>query len=358
MLLTRLELLQFRNITAAALDLSPGLNLVIGVNASGKTSLLEAIHVLATGRSFRNPRLDSLIQYGKDHLQIIARAGDNSGRDRVIGFQRKAKKTQAKIDGVFVPKLTALVKLLPIHMIHPETHYLLEQGPKFRRQFLDWGVFHVEPSYLEVWQTYHRVLRQRNALLRRHAAIQQIRAWNKPLSDLAISLHQLRARYIDLVRPHMLALSSQLLEDIPQIDYQFGWPSDADLLQLLESTMSTDQERGYTQYGAHRADLVITTQQRAAQHHYSRGHQKLLITSLRLAHLLVLRELNQNSGILLVDDLPAELDRQRRAQLVQLLAKMQVQTLITAAESNLLDCSLWTESKTFHVERGNITEVI
>ncbi len=291
-------------------------------------------------------------------MQIIGRSQDRTGRDHVIGFQRKSKKTQAKIDGEFVSKLTSLVKRLPIHLIHPETHYLLEQGPRFRRQFLDWGVFHVEHSYLEIWQSYHRTLRQRNALLRRRASHQQIRAWNKPLSDHALALHELRTRYVDLMCPHIKLLSNQLLDDEPHFSYEAGWPKDTALLQLLEVSIPADLERGYTQYGAHRADLVITAQQIPAQLHYSRGQQKLLISTLRLAHLLVLRDLGQDAGILLVDDLPAELDRERRGKLLQMLAKLGVQTLITATERDLLDTALWTESKTFHVEHGTITEVI
>lgn len=358
MLLNRLDLLQFRNIKTATLDLSPGLNLIVGPNASGKTSLLEAIHTLATGRSFRSPRLDRLIQYGADQLQLIARTQDSSGHSHVLGLQRKAKKTQAKIDGEFVPKLTALVKLLPIHLIHPETHHLLEQGPRFRRQFLDWGVFHVEQSYLEVWQGYHRTLRQRNALLRQRATSQQIRAWNIPLADHAVILHKLRMRYVDLMRPHIQALANQLLDDEPQFNYESGWSNSPNLLELLEATLAADRERGFTQHGAHRADLVITTQQIPAQLHYSRGQQKLLISTFRLAHLQVLRQLEQNAGILLVDDLPAELDRLRRGKLLQLLASMGVQTLITATDGDAINSDLWAESKTFHVEHGNITEVV
>jgi DNA replication and repair protein RecF len=358
MTLTQLELHHFRNISASKLTFSPGLNLIIGPNASGKTSLLESIHALGTGRSFRTSRIDRLIQHGHTQLQLLAHIQDDSDRVHIVGLQRQTKKTQAKINGEFVTKLTALIKLLPIHLLQPETHYLLEQGPRLRRQFLDWGVFHVEHSYLDVWQDYHRTLRQRNALIRRRAASRQIRAWNKPLADFALTLHHMRTRYIDSMGPHIEFIATELLDEAPHVAYSSGWPQDMDLLHLLESSVLADLERGYTQHGAHRADLVITAHAMPAQLHYSRGQQKLLVATLRLAHLLVLRDLGRNSGILLVDDLPSELDRQHRSKLLKLLAGMGNQTFITATEADLLDRDLWPENKMFHVERGSINEML
>ncbi|MBI3562826.1 MAG: DNA replication/repair protein RecF [Gammaproteobacteria bacterium] len=353
-----LEIVRLRILSQAKLEPSAGANLLVGPNASGKTSIIEAIHVLASGRSFRTPRLDSVIQHRQAQCQVHAHYLDNQGRAHRVGLQRENKITTVRRDGEPVHNLSQLALSLPIHLIQPETHFLLEQGPRFRRQFLDWGVFHVEQAYLSGWQGYHRTLRQRNALLRQHAGSRQVHAWDTPLLEQGKQLHRVRAEYIQRLQPHFERLATELLGQRPSILYLPGWPGSGTYELALQEALTHDLNRGFTTVGPHRADLSLHIDGQPVQTIYSRGQQKLLVAALRLAHFYTLKERGQDPGIILVDDLPAELDRDRRGQLLAVLKATQAQLFITATDSAALEPEFWPERKVFHVERGCVTEVI
>lgn len=348
----------FRNIEHAELSPSTDVSLIVGLNASGKTSVLEAISLLFTGRSFRTPRLDQLITHKQKNLQLLARYLDQRNLSHMVGYERTQKKSLLRHNGQTIPSITSLATQIPVHVIQPDTHLLLEQGPKFRRQFIDWGVFHVEPSYLLLWKNYHRTLRQRNALLRQGATRAQIQAWDKPLSEHALDLHKAREKYFSLLYPQFLQICQELIEDEPVITYICGWDQTMNYIDVLKSTLKSDMEHGFTQTGCHRADIVLRTEGLAPQHYYSRGQQKLLISALRIAHFLTLTALKKPQGLLLVDDLPAELDSSRRQRFLKLVAKSRIQTIITATENEQLSLHEWPSKKVFHVERGFIREVI
>lgn len=358
MILIRLDIHQCRVINQTSLTFSQGLNLITGANASGKTSLLEAIYLLFTGRSFRTSRVAQLIQTGHPQLQLVGVYRDVAGLQHILGLERQTKTAKLHLDGEAYTAHSKLPHLVPVHVINPETHYLLEQGPKFRRQFLDWGVFHVEHDYLALWHNYHRVLRQRNTLLRQKVQASQVKAWDKPLLEQAMLLHAARERYFQALQPQFSALAEVLLDETASIHYSAGWPEPSNLLDVMNQTYESDRERGYTQYGCQRADLLISSANRQGANNYSRGQQKLLVSALRLAHLQVLKQCNHEPGILLVDDLPSELDKERRLRLLKCLADAKTQTFITATDPELLDISSWPENKMFHVERGAFHEVL
>ena len=142
----RLDIQHLRNIESARLEFSPGLNLITGLNASGKTSLLEAIALVVAGKSFRTPRIAQLVQHGQNEMVLLGEYHQGSQSYRV-GLSRRQRKTQVKLNGAFVTRTTDLVGYLPLFVLTPESHQLLDSGPKMRRQYLDWGVFHVEPPY-------------------------------------------------------------------------------------------------------------------------------------------------------------------------------------------------------------------
>lgn len=357
-MLQHFEISQFRIIEHAALAPSSGLTIIVGANASGKTSLLEAINLAFTGRSFRTSRLDQLISQNHKSFQLVAQFLDENQHSHMLGCERKDKKLRIRYDGHTISALSQLTANIPVHLIQPETHHLLEQGPKFRRQFIDWGVFHVEPDYLPLWKSYHRILRQRNSLLRRGAPTAQVQAWDIPLVEQALDLHQSRQRYLNQLCTQFIQTCTAIMDQEPTIQYYPGWDQSLPLMEILKNTIKIDQEHGFTQIGCHRADLILRAEGRAPQQYYSRGQQKLLISALRIAHYLVLRSMAKPMGILLVDDLPAELDSSRRRQFLQTVAESQIQTVITATEIEQLKTDMWPNQKVFHVERGTLREVL
>lgn len=356
MALTSIDVKQLRNIEHAKLNFSSGLNLIVGPNASGKTSLLEAIGLVCQGRSFRTARIDQLIRHDQDELIVVAemQCGQKPSR---IGLSRGKRKTTVKMDGRLLSTATELASFIPFFVLRPESHELLDSGPQMRRQYLDWGVFHVKPQYIEVWKKYHRILRQRNISLRRQLAKNEVQAWDHSLVENATLLHQFRAEYINRLSPFLADYGHKLIGEAPSFDYHPGWGIDKEapsLAQQLLDGYESDSERGYTRLGPHRADIKIKIHGKPVQNIYSRGQQKLLICAMTLAQL----QQHPENGILLVDDLPAELDPQKRQTLLELLSDINVQVFVTATEQTLVDISAWPERKVFHVKHGSFQDVI
>ena len=358
MILSQLELCQVRNLVEAKLTPSPGVNLVYGANASGKTSLLEAIHILSTSRSFRTVHILHIIQRDKDYLRVIGKVLDAKQNEISLGIERDRVSTQLRMAGEVVKTASRLASMLPVQIINPDVHKLLEQGPKYRRQFLDWGVFHVEQSFHSTWTEYNRILKQRNAALRSGMKPADIQAWDKGLVENALKITQLRNNYIETILPTLKGYTKRLIGFEPEFIYSQGWQKDENLADKLNSSLETDMSLGYTRAGPHRADLIIKHDGLAAQASFSRGQQKLLVSAMRLAQITHLKQQTGQQTVLLVDDLAAELDEDKRARLLQLLKETGAQLFVTVTEAELVDVSAWEQVKMFHVEHGIIKEVV
>jgi len=329
-------------------------NLIAGANASGKTSLLEAIALLCQGRSFRTHRIDLLIQHQTQQMLVVGKLRDGQ-RQHTLGLARENKKTTVKLDGRPLVKSTDLVNLQTLHVITPESHEILDQGPKMRRQFLDWGVFHVKPDYLASWQRYHRVLRQRNHVLRQGGDRHAVQAWDAPLISEAAALHTQRLSYLALLAPSLQLYGQELLEMVVEFRYRPGWAKTSESYgEQLKKDLEQDRERGFTQSGPHRADISLMAGGIPVKQVFSRGQQKLLICAMYLAQVAN----SPHPGILLIDDLPAELDPVRRGRLMAAVASTGVQLFVTATEASLIPLTDWDNKKVFHVERGVFHEVV
>lgn len=352
--LESLKVEHLRNIRQASLQPSPGINLIVGPNASGKTSLLEAIALLTQGRSFRTGRMDQLISHGQDGLSVVANLRSGNRR-HTLGLARAQKKTQVRLDGANLNRTTDLIDLVPLHIITPESHEILDQGPKMRRQYLDWGVFHVKQDYLPAWQRFHRVLRQRNQVLRQGGSPAALEAWTAPLLAEAQQLHQMREIYLEELGPVLARLGRQLLDCDIEFRYRPGWSQDADSYAAqLQADLEKDRERGFTHSGPHRADIALRSSGHSIKQIFSRGQQKLVICAMYLAQV----SHAPTPGILLIDDLPAELDPDRRQCLLAAAAETGAQLFMTATEAGLIPLDAWTEKKVFHVEHGKFREVV
>src|SRR5512145_3033326 len=182
MSLRHLDVRDFRCIASAELDFDDRCNLISGPNASGKTSLLEAIFFLGRGRSFRTPRTETLIRKGAEELLVAGKLAAG-GRAPPLGVRYSRDGFEARAGGARIGSLAELAVTMPVQAIDPEVHRLVEEGPQERRRYLDWGVFHVEPRFVEQWRRYQRALKQRNAALRSDQPEAVVRAWDPELID-------------------------------------------------------------------------------------------------------------------------------------------------------------------------------
>lgn len=359
MQLRQVDIHRVRNLTNVTLHPADGLNLIFGSNASGKTSLLEAIYLLSNGRSFRTANIRSVIQHKTDSLQVFGKIKQETTNSLIhLGIERGPSSTQIRINRNPVKQASRLAAYLPVQVINPEAHQLLEQGPTQRRKFLDWGLFHVEPSFHFTWQHYRRLLKQRNAALRHKKFLKNIRLWDKPLIDSAEKLTSLRQEYVSELIPLIQNYTNHLLRMSVTVEYRKGWNQELSLTEALQKSFLQDCEQGFTRNGPHRADLRLLEDGVPVQDKFSRGQQKLLVCALRLAQIRHLKNRVEQSSIVLVDDLAAELDIHHRKRLLELLAETGAQIFVTTTEAELIDTKAWLSKKMFHVEHGQVAEVV
>ncbi len=357
MRLTRIDIRNLRNLGGVSLHPSPGLNILEGENASGKTSFLEAIHLLGLARSFRTLKSEHLVQHGSDSFTLFTQL--DKGSLHRIGLQRFTdNRLELHIDGAKAEGRGALASLLPLQLITPESISLLLGNPSERRQYLDWLLFHVEHSFQSTWSNYYRYLKQRNALLRSEQ-YQTIQQWTLGLIKSGESINRMRQAILKELMPHIQHYVSLLLPDISfNLLYRQGWKKELSLEEALERGFEGDIRMKYTTSGPHRADLVFRSGEDKVVDIFSRGQLKLMLAALKLAQMALFCQRMGTTAIVLIDDLPAELDSKHRNLLVGQLQELGTQVFITTTDSSLLDFSAWEETKVFHVEHGEIKEVV
>ncbi len=360
MAITSLRINDFRNL--AAVDVIPcvqGLNIIAGHNGSGKTSLLEAIHYLGLGRSFRSASSSRLIRHATDKFSVFAQLLSSGQRDIPVGVERDTHGiVRSRIAEKDAASVAELAYLLPIRIINSQSHQLFEAGPVFRRKYLDWGLFYHFDAFFLCWRQFERVLKQRNIVLRDQLSRQELDVWTAELLKYSIELDNFRRDYINMLQPVLAELTGELLDMRNlEIHYSPGWDDSQSFAEILASNYHQERRSGYTQVGPHRADFDIRLDGISVKHFLSRGQQKLLICAMILAQGMLLAKCVNKSLIYLIDDLPSELDLYSRQKLISLLAKQPTQIFITAVESETI-CALLNKSdvslKVFHVEHGNV----
>jgi len=356
MAVSRLWLENVRNIRQASLELSPGINLISGPNGAGKTSVLEAAFLLSSGRSFRTSRLNKLIREGESCCIAGAELRHGDSRHR-LGIERCRTGTRLRLDGQDCRRLSELARELPALCLHPESYRIIAGGPQLRRQFLDWGLFHVKPGFHGTWQRYRKALRQRNSALKRDPA--NADRWNGILATEGERLDEQRQWMIQrlaVVVPEFTA--DFLLDGDVAVHYQRGWPADTDLATALAGAAERDRQRGFTTAGPHRADLRLHWAGRDVQEYVSRGQQKMLTVILLLAMEKILHQGTDRLPLMLIDDPASELDADHRGRLLDYVGRLENQCLVTAIRREDLALAPADMGAMFHVEQGIVNELV
>lgn len=359
MTLARLKIRNLRNLLAVDLAPGTGINVILGPNASGKSSLLEAVHLLSCGKSFRTHHLAQLISRGTDAMTLSAEVLSRQHGSTTLGMEYESKGGHLRVraGGRSVHRMSELASYLPVITIHQESHRLFTQGPEFRRTFLDWGVFHVEPRFLPAWQRYRRALRQRNSMLQQGIGRPDI--WDPELVEHGLLMDAQRRRYLQRFDPIFTELLCILrIESKVSLSYRPGWDTDVDLAVQLAQALGGDRRLGYTRYGPHRADIDFTAGGVPVRERLSRGQIKVLVYAAFLAQACVLAEATGRRGLIMMDDLAAELDRQHIDQLIEKIATLGFQSIITSSDPEFRGHVEPVGHKVFHVEHGRFTEVI
>ena len=359
-ILTRIDVSNVRNLTQVSIHPSSHTNLVVGSNGSGKTSLLEAIHLAAVGRSFRTHNINKVVSKGAEALVVFAEYLLTDSVISTVGVERGRGIARFRVNGSDSASIAELARLAPLQVITPDSHQLIELGPRYRRRFVDWGMFHVEQEFFPVWRRFGQAIKQRNAALRQSSASRsEIGVWNQELSACEHRITRLRQSYIAELVPYARKAAESLL-GVASLEIKLlpGWAGEQSYERYLERAFSQDRSAGYTRHGPHRADLAISIDGVPTREILSRGEQKLIASALRLSQVKLLQDRLTRNCILLIDDLPSELDIGHRLKFIDYLNQLKCQIFISTTEPQLIGDRLSTVDKLFHVERGRIKEML
>lgn len=352
MALKGLSLAGLRCIERAELDPAPGRNLVIGNNASGKTSLLEAIFLLGRGRSFRAARREAMVRDGQDALRVVGKLKDG----RSLGIEVTRSEWRARAGGETVTQLAELASLLPVQLLDPEVHRLVQEGPGERRRYLDWATFHVEQGFLEAWRAYQRALRQRNSALRTRQPDAVLAVWEQGLAEHGELIDRYRRATVEQLQPAVAAVGRRLLGGDLGLEYRAGQAEGQSLEAALAQHRERDRRIGMTQVGPHRADLAVVLDAHRARGWVSRGQQKLVAAAMVLGQAQLLVRGWDDRAVLLVDDPAAELDPAHCAALMEVITELPCQSFLTVLPGTELPGL--GEVRRFHVEQGRVEQVV
>jgi DNA replication and repair protein RecF len=363
---TRLDIRSLRRFAEVRLDPMPGINLITGDNGAGKTSVLEALHLMAYGRSFRGRVRDGLIRSGDDALEVFVEwkeqaqsdAPRDAGRMRKAGLRHGGQSWTGRLDGQSVSHLGELCAALAVVSFEPGSHALITGGSECRRRYLDWGLFHVEPEFLAIWRRYARALKQRNALLKRQSRDGQLDAWDQELAEAGEPLGRHRQMYLEGLQPRISALVRELAPALGDVatEYLPGWRRDQlSLADALLLARDRDYAAGHTSVGPHRADWRLEFGGIPGREALSRGQAKLMALSALMGQAEYHAEIRGEWPIIALDDLASELDRHHQRRVLERLMASGAQVFITGTELPAGLDSADLAATRFHVEHGHLT---
>lgn len=338
----------------------PGINLFLGDNGAGKTSVLEALHLMAYGRSFRGRVRDGLIRRGTEALEVFVewREAGEGGRVRKAGLRHGGHAWSGRLDGANVDQLSQLCAALVVVSVEPGSHALVEGGGEPRRRYLDWGLFHVEPGFFPVWRRYSRALKQRNALLKSGGSDGLLDSWDRELAEAGEPLAQYRQAYLERLQVELPGLLERLAPSLGQAEFQYqpGWKrTNMPLADALLLARGRDRALGHTTTGPHRADWGVLLSSGARQDSLSRGQAKLLaLTCLMAQGQALAADVPGGWPVVVLDDLASELDPNHQQRVLAYLHECGAQVFIsgTTAPAGLQDDT--RDVTVFHVEHGTL----
>ncbi len=359
MWLQQLQAQGLRSFSECELSFSPGINVIYGDNGAGKTSILEGISVLSSGKSFRTSKVSNIITNGQAELVLF---GEVSNLEQIIhlGAQIGPGLKELRLNREKVNKWSELAKNLPVLELHPESYLLITGGPVERRKFLNWGMFHVEQNYIAIWKSYYRALRHRNALLKSERSFNssELTGWEKLIAEEARKIDGMRDNYINKLNQILNdKYLSYVLSGTGAVKYLNENYRNEDLCQLLLENRDNDIKRGYTSIGPHRVDISFVYEDFNVAKHLSRGQTKLFGAAVMSSQVDILKSSGLDA-LILVDDLDAELDETSSKKMFELLQENNVQTFVSSLTKPPWINSEDKESAVFHVKHGEVEKMV
>ena len=361
----RLETRQFRRFEEVSIEPSPGLNLITGGNGAGKTSLLEALHLMAYGRSFRGRVRDGLIRQGALALEVFVEWEEGAAppemeagtalRRRRGGLRHVGHEWSGRLDGRDVEHLGELCAALAVVTFEPGSHALITGSAEHRRRYLDWGLFHVEHVFFPSWRRYARALKQRNALLKRRGGANELDAWESEMAEAGQIVTRQREAYLAELQSHVGPLLEAWAPALGRVglEYHAGWRQEAiSLADALLLARDRDLLTGYTSVGPHRADWRMEFSGIPGRDALSRGQAKVAALAAILGQGEHHAARRGEWPVVALDDLASELDRAHQGRVLERLIGWGAQVFLTGTETPAAVTALEVVPTVFHVEHG------
>lgn len=366
MLVKSLDVFGVRNLERVSINTEASVNCFYGKNGSGKTSLLEALFFLSRARSFRTSKRNKIILFGSPTM--VVRSSFSQNKDHTLAIELNERgDSRLKLDGEELSRLADGTAMFPVQLITPESFDVFFTSPKARRSFLDFGLFHVEPDYQKLWSRFQKTQKQINALLRTGNADQrELAFWYKGLIEVSGEVDERRKKFVNQLFSPQLITSLESLELsetvklLKEIDMQykekpFEASSDIDS-ENLNIQIQKDMRYKQVGFGPSKADLTFTLDKVDAKQTLSRGQSKMLFYLLEVAMVSLIKKQSGKNMLLLIDDLPSEVDQYTRATMLQLLIQSKAQIFVTGIENKIaMEFKKYIDSvNVFHVEHGTI----
>lgn len=362
MRLKHLAIAGFRNIGMVRVVPGERFNLLYGLNGQGKTNLLEAIYLLGSPRSFRNSRFPDLIKHG-ERTALIHGAIESGGTRSNIKLSLETIGRRVEIDGKSVQRASDLHGRLNAVVFSPDDTGMVRMGPDARRRYLDRAVYTGNIGYLQSWHNYHRILKQRNHLLK-SSDRSGLDTWTEQLAEAGAEVIEQRRRFVlqlnDTLQLYYAMISGG--SESAGICYRpEGVQADgrecirAELLELFAKHERSDERYGTTTAGPHRDDLTLTLDNRPLKAFGSQGQQKSFVLALKMAEIDNLQTIFNEPPLLLLDDMGSELDAVRNRNLMNFLVSRDIQVFMTTTEQTPALLGAVAQCAVFRVEDGNLT---
>jgi DNA replication and repair protein RecF len=364
-LIKDITLHNIRSLGCSTLKLGHKLSVVVGSNGAGKTSILEAISIVSTGKSFRTRQIETVISNDRSELVVFCRK-DNESSVSNLGIKRDRKGSyKVKVDGQSSNSLVDLSRALPAFIITPDFYDDFLTTRASRIKLLDQGLFHVEHDFYQHWKSFNKILKQRNALLKsiREGKSQRtaLGYWDETLCLHAEMIDELRRKYLSDLKPRFRSYCSAYndFHQSLEIEFNSGWNNNEPLINELNRSIERDVSRGFTHFGAHKADITFKFDGKKAVDYASRGQQKIMVNNFMLATIEQFIGAKNKPCIVAIDDLASELDQFHQEGLVTaLLALNGAQIVITCIDINSLpEAVSGYNSAMFHVEHGTVNVI-
>jgi DNA replication and repair protein RecF len=353
LIVQKLQIDNLRNLAQVSLEAHAALNVLFGDNGAGKSSVLESLVVLSRGRSYRTTQASDLVGPRKKTFSVFGQIRGANGKEHRLGLERSGQHWRGRMDGVDLSQISQLTRAMPLVLMEPESHLLVSGSPDYRRKYLDWGMFHVEPRFLDTWRRFSRALKQRNKALRT-GQLRVLDSLEEVLAQAGTELGEMRSAHADAIAEHISALTRELetgFSDI-RVQYHPGWTGE-NYLEALAAGRARDLERGATLAGPHRAELALLDGRTPVRTVFSRGEQKLFAAALLLTQIRVLASAG-HMPVVLLDDLASEFDEANCGRVLETVLETGCQVWITGTRR--LKCA--AGHTVFHVEQGAVREVV